>query len=47
VALASGITGIESVVVVGRAPSDAKVIKDFAPSATVFYIDSNGSELSI
>jgi cytidine deaminase len=47
VALASGITGIESVVVVGQSPTDAKVIKDFAPSATVFYIDSNGSELAI
>lgn len=47
VALASGITGIESVVVVGQSPFDAKVIKDFVPSATVFYIDSNGSELAI
>ncbi len=47
VALASGITGIESVVVVGSTPSDARVIKDFDPNATVFYIDSTGSEHSI
>lgn len=44
VALASGITGIESVVAVGSAPTDAKVIKEFAPTATVFYIDSKGVE---
>ena len=47
VALASGITGIESVVVSGNKPGDAKVITDFAPSATVFYIDSNGEEHAI
>jgi hypothetical protein len=46
VALASGITGIESVVVVGLQPTDAKVINDFAPSATVFYIASNGEVIT-
>jgi len=46
VALASGITGIESVVVVGSQPTDAKVINDFAPSATVFYIASNGEVIT-
>ncbi len=42
VALASGITGIESVVAVGEKPASGKVITEFAPQATVFYIDSNG-----
>jgi hypothetical protein len=46
VALASGITGIESVVVTGSQPTDAKVIKDFTPSATVFFIASNGEIIS-
>jgi hypothetical protein len=40
VALASGITGIEGVVVAGDMPSHVKVITDFAPTATVFHIDS-------
>jgi hypothetical protein len=44
VALASGITGIESVVATGSLPSNTKVIKDFAPTATIFYIDSSGKE---
>ena len=42
VALASGITGIESVVAVGDKPVSGKVITEFAPQATVFYIDSSG-----
>ncbi|MEY3578709.1 MAG: hypothetical protein RIS49_687 [Actinomycetota bacterium] len=42
VALASGISGIESVVAVGDKPASGKVITEFAPQATVFYIDSNG-----
>jgi cytidine deaminase len=46
VALASGITGIESVVVTGSQPHDAKVIKDFAPTATVFYIAANGEVIT-
>ena len=44
VALASGITGIESVVTVGEKPSNSLVITEFAPKATVFYIDSNGED---
>jgi hypothetical protein len=44
VALASGITGIESVVAAGAQPSNSKVIKDFAPTATIFYIDADGTE---
>jgi hypothetical protein len=47
VALASGITGIESVVATGSLPSNTKVIKDFAPTATIFYIDSSGKESSL
>ena len=47
VALASGITGIESVVATGSLPSNTKVIKDFAPTATIFYIDSDGKESSL
>jgi hypothetical protein len=46
VALASGITGIESVVATGSQPHDAKVIKDFAPTATVFYIAANGEVIT-
>jgi hypothetical protein len=42
VALASGITGIESVVTVGEKPSSSQLITEFAPKATVFYIDSSG-----
>jgi len=47
VALASGITGIESVVATGSLPANTKVIKDFAPTATIFYIDSDGKESSL
>ena len=47
VALASGITGIESVVATGSQPANVKAIKDFAPAATVFYIDSRGEEISL
>ena len=44
VALASGITGIESVVATGTLPANVKAIKDFAPTATVFHIDAQGVE---
>jgi hypothetical protein len=44
VALASGITGIESVVATGVQPSNVKAIKDFAPEATIFYIAADGQE---
>ena len=44
VALASGITGIESVVATGSLPANVKAIKDFAPTATVFHIDAQGVE---
>ena len=47
VALASGITGIESVVAAGSQPANSKAIKDFAPTATIFYIDSNGKESAL
>jgi hypothetical protein len=47
VALASGITGIESVVATGAQPRNVKAIKDFAPTATVFYISADGQELSL
>jgi hypothetical protein len=47
VALASGITGIESVVATGAQPANVKAIKDFAPTATVFYVDSQSVEHSL
>ena len=47
VALASGITGIESVVATGAQPSNVKAIKDFAPTATVFYVAADGQEHSL
>jgi hypothetical protein len=47
VALASGITDIESVVATGSLPTNTKAIKDFAPSATIFYIDSSGKESAL
>jgi hypothetical protein len=47
VALASGITGIESVVACGAQPANSMAIKGFAPSATVFYINSNGEETAL
>ena len=47
VALASGITGIESVVATGIQPSNVKAIKDFAPTATVFYVAADGQEHSL
>jgi hypothetical protein len=47
VALASGITGIESVVAVGTQPENSAAIKGFAPSATIFYIDANGEEFTL
>jgi hypothetical protein len=42
VALASGISGIESVVACGEEPSKIDAIRGFAPNATIFYITSNG-----
>lgn len=47
VALASGISGIESVVATGSQPANIKAIKDFAPTATIFFIDSNGTESAL
>lgn len=47
VALASGISGIESVVATGVQPNNVKAIKDFAPTATVFYISADGQELTL
>jgi hypothetical protein len=47
VALASGISGIESVVATGAQPANVKAIKDFTPTATVFYIAADGQEISL
>jgi len=47
VALASGISGIESVVACGDQPENIKAIKDFSPNATVFYIDASGNESAL
>lgn len=42
VALASGITGIESVLVAGIQPAQVAVIKEFAPTATIFFSNAAG-----
>ena len=47
VALASGISGIESVVATGEQPSNSVAIKAFAPNATLFFVTSEGAELSL
>jgi hypothetical protein len=47
VALASGITGIESVVAAGSQPANVKAIKDFAPTATVFFVSASGGTISL
>ena len=47
VALASGISGIESVVATGSQPANVKAIKDFSPSAPLFYIDASGEERAL
>jgi hypothetical protein len=47
VALASGITGIESVVAAGEQPANIAAIKGFAPTATIFYINATGVILAI
>lgn len=47
VALASGITGIESVVATGDQPANIAAITGFAPTATIFYIDSSGAMKAI
>jgi hypothetical protein len=47
VALASGITGIESVVAAGSQPANVKAIKDFAATATVFFVTASGEAISL
>jgi len=47
VALASGITGVESVVAAGSQPANVKAIKDFAPTATVFFVSTSGEVISL
>jgi len=47
VAMASGISGIESVVVVGEKPSKVGVLRDFSASATLFYCADNGEISSL
>lgn len=47
VALASGISGIESVVATGVQPANLEAIKSFAPSATIFYINASGEEVAL
>jgi cytidine deaminase len=42
VAMASGISGIESVVIVGDKPSKPGALRDFSASATVFHCSDNG-----
>ncbi|MEY4024235.1 MAG: hypothetical protein RLZ23_1196 [Actinomycetota bacterium] len=38
---------IESVVAAGSQPANSKAIKDFAPTATIFYINSDGKESAL
>jgi len=47
VALASGISGIESVVACGTQPANTRAIKDFAPAATIFYISASGDAVTL
>ncbi len=47
VALASGISGIESVIAVGEKPSNIEAIKGVSGDATIFYINADGEELSL
>ena len=47
VATASGISGIESVVATGSRPANVKAIKDFAPTATVFFVAASGEVISL
>ena len=47
VAMASGISGIESVVVVGEKPSKAGAFRDFSATATLFYCADNGEISSL
>ena len=42
VAMASGISGIESVVVVGQKPIKVGALREFSSSATLFYCADNG-----
>lgn len=42
VAMASQISGVEAVVVVGEKPSKIGAIRENSPSATVFYLDDSG-----
>ena len=42
VAMASGIFGIESVVVVGQKPIKVGALREFSSSATLFYCADNG-----
>jgi cytidine deaminase len=42
VAMASGISGIESVVIVGNKPTKPGALRDFSASATLFYCADDG-----
>ena len=42
VAMASQISGVEAVVVVGEKPGKVGAIRENSPSATVFYLDNSG-----
>ena len=41
-AMASQISGIEAAVVVGTQPEEVGVLRHFAPSAEVFFVDASG-----
>lgn len=47
VALASGITGVESVVIAGDWQGRVEVIKAFDPAATIFAISADGQERAL
>jgi len=42
VAMASQISGVEAVVVVGEKPAKVGAVRENSPSATVFYLDNSG-----
>ena len=43
VAMASGITGIEAVVAVGQAPESVGALREFSPTAAVYFISESSS----
>ena len=47
VALASQITGIESVVYTGEITAPTQLIREYAPRASIFYLSANGDIVTL